>query len=199
MIILAITGENTNKKIFLQFIFMIVVVDNGKGADEIASCIRLSKKILKPKEAANAKANAYILSDGDLKNQADNLKVIKSANGPLLGIGAGCMFVGAAFGAKVKEGVKKKGMERLSLKKPCPLTLDLKRMFAVMEDYQNIFSELPENFAVVASSKGYEFEIIQESANPFFGVQFSPEQGGDGRKILMNFERFVEVWEKYHK
>ncbi|MCX6819375.1 MAG: hypothetical protein NT129_05270 [Candidatus Aenigmarchaeota archaeon] len=178
---------------------MIIVVDNGKGASEIASCIRMSKKILKPSEAASAKAKAYILSDGDMKNQAANLKIIKSANGPILGIGAGCMFVGAAFGAKIKQVPKTKKLSMLSLDKPCPLTLDLKKMFSVMEDYQHVIDELPENFGVFASSKDYEFEIIGEMTNPFFGVQFCPELGGDGRRILMNFEKFVDVWEKYHK
>lgn len=178
---------------------MILIVDNGKGANEIASCIRTSKKIVKPNEAASVKANAYILSDGDMKNQAVNVKLINSLNVPVLGIATGCMFVGAAFGAKVEKVPKKKGVERLSLKKPCPLTLDLKRMFAVMEDYQNIFTELPENFCVIASSKGYEYEMILENTNPFFGVQFCPELGGEGRMVLSNFEKFVEVWEKYHK
>jgi GMP synthase-like glutamine amidotransferase len=178
---------------------MIVIVDNGKGANEISQSIRMQNSILKPSEAASSKARAYILSDGDLKNQAANIKIIKAANGPVLGIGTGCMFIGAMFGAKIKKVAKKRGVERLSLKKPCPLTLDLKRVFAVMEDYQSIFSEVPENFSVVASSRVYDFEIVQEAENPFFGVQFNPELGGDGRRVLMNFERFVEVWDKYHK
>jgi GMP synthase-like glutamine amidotransferase len=178
---------------------MIIVVDNGKGANEIASCIRMSKKILKPAEACSAKASAYILSGGDLKNKDANLKIIKSSCKPILGIGTGCMFIGAAFGAKIKQVPKTKKIERLSLEKPCPLTLDLKRMFTVMEDYQHVIDELPENFGVFASSKGYDFEIIGELENPFFGVQFCPELGGEGRRILMNFEKFVEVWDKYHK
>ena len=159
----------------------------------------MPNSVVSPAKAASAKANAYILSDGDITNQSANIKLIKSAKVPVLGIGTGCMFIGAAYGAKAKKVAKKKGMEKLSLKKPCPLTLDLKRMFAVMEDYQNVFGEVPGNFSIVASSKVYDFEIIQDAENPFFGVQFNPELGGDGRRILTNFERFVEVWEKYHK
>ena len=58
---------------------------------------------------------------------------------------------------------------------------------------------VPEECNVWASSPKYEHEIISFADKPFFGVQFNPEKGGDGRMILANFERFVGVWEKYHK
>lgn len=177
---------------------MIVIVDNGKGADEIAGFIRWPKQVMKPAEAVKAKASGYILSDGDMKNQAANVKIINAVNKPLLAIGAGYIFLGAAYGAKAKESKLEK-MDSVRVKKNCPLTLDLKKMFSVMQQCNHVFAELPENFEVIASSPKYEYKIIQEMEKPFFGVHFNPEMGKDGLKVLSNFANFVEVWEKYHK
>jgi GMP synthase-like glutamine amidotransferase len=88
--------------------------------------------------------------------------------------------------------------ERLTIKKPCPLTLDLKRNFVVMENYNHIIEELPQNFTIAASSPKYEYEIIQDMERPLFGMNFSPS-ALDGIRVANNFVKFVEVWEKYHK
>ena len=176
---------------------MIIIVDNGKGADEIARMIRMNNKIVKP--SAFGPASAYILSDGDMKNQKLNEKIIKKVDVPVLGIGCGSMSIASAFGAEIKKVPRVECQERVMIRKPCPLTLDMKRMFSVHENYQNVIENLPENFGVIANSRQCEFEIIQEMQSPFFGVQFNPEKGLDGMTILRNFERFVEVWEKYHK
>ncbi len=176
---------------------MIVIVDNGNGANEIANFIRGPKDVMKPAEALKSKASGFILSDGDMKNQAANIKIINSMNKPLLAIGAGYIFLGAAYGAKAKESKLGK-MDSVRVKKSCPLTLDLKKMFTVMQNCKHVFAELPENFEVIASSPKYEYKIIQEMEKPFFGVHFNPELGKDGLKVLDNFAKFVEVWKKYH-
>ncbi len=178
---------------------MLVIVNNGKGADEISRMVRMPNKVVKPAEASSVKASGYILSDGSLSYQKENEKIIKSSTKPILGIGAGSLFIAAAFGGKIKKTAKTERVERLILEKPCPLTLDLKRNFTVFENYENVIDELPESFEPMARSAKYEFEIILHSENPLFGVQFSPEKGGEGRIILTNFERFVEIWERYHK
>jgi GMP synthase-like glutamine amidotransferase len=177
---------------------MIVIVDNGKGAQDIARFIRGSKDIVKPADAAKAKASAYILSDGDMKNQAANIKLIEKANKPVLAIGAAHVFLAGAYGAKSKEGKVDK-TDRCKIERPSPLTLDLKKMFAVLQSSPHMIDELPENFTVIASSPKYEYKIIIESEKPFFGVHFNPEMGGEGMKVIDNFVKFVDVWEKYHK
>mgnify|MGYP001606784681 CR=1 FL=1 len=180
-------------------VVMLVIVDNGNGAEEISRFIRVPSKIIKPSQIGKVKANAYILSDGDMKNQKENEKLIKKGATPVLGIGIGCIFIGSAFGAKIKSVPKTEKQERLTLKRPCPLTNDIKRVFAVHENYKHVLSELPENFTVAASSQKYEYEIIQEMSMPLFGVQFLPERGLDGITILNNFTQFIEMWKKYHK
>ena len=178
---------------------MLVVINNGKGANDIANCIRASKRIANPKEADSLNASAYILSDGDLKNEKDNIKFINKIEKPLLAIGSGYLFLGSAFGAKIEKVPKTEKRERIMIKKPCPLVLDFKKAFDVFECYQHILSDVPDNFGIIAMSQKYEFEIIQEFEKPFFGVHFCPELGLDGRKIIDNFVKFVGVWEKYNK
>ena len=178
---------------------MLVIVDNGKGANEIANLIRIRKDIINPKKANSVNADAYILSDGDLKNEKDNIKLINKIEKPLLAIGSGYLFLGSAFGAKIEKVPKIEKKERLMIRKPCPLVLDIKKTFDVFECYQHILTNLPENFGIIARSQKYEFEIIQEFEKPFFGVHFCPELGLDGQKVIDNFVKFVGVWEKYHK
>jgi GMP synthase-like glutamine amidotransferase len=177
---------------------MLAIIDNGKGAEEIARFVRIPKEIIKPTEAEKSRASAFILSDGDAKHQRANEKLIKNINKPLLAIGAGYIFLGAAYGAKTK-GAKFERMDRVKIEHPCPLTLDLKKVFSVVQSCRQAFQELPENFTVIASSPKYAYKIIQESEKPFFGVHFNPEMGADGMKIIDNFVKFVSIWEKYHR
>lgn len=176
---------------------MLAVIDNGKGAEEIARSVR--GKVVAPNKIPNA--SAYVLSDGILskENQKANLEFIKKLDKPLLAIGLGCSFLGSVYGATIKELKSEQKQERLSVVKPCPLVLDLKKFFTVLKSCKYTINELPDNFGIIASSSSCEFEIIQEFEKPFFGVQFNPELGMEGRKILDNFAKFVDVWEKYHK
>lgn len=177
---------------------MIVIVDNGKGAEEISRLVRGPKEVLKPSEAAKVKAAGFILSDGDTKNQKANLQIIEKSTKPILAVGAAYAFLGAAYGAKPKESKMDK-MERVKIEHPCPLTLDLKRVFTVMQNGGHVFDDLPETLSIVASSPKNGFKIVEASDKPFFGAQFNPELGGDGPKIIDNFVKFVDVWAKYHK
>src|SRR3989344_3011931 len=175
---------------------MLIIVDNGH-ANDVAKCVRGKYSIASPKNIPS-NGSAYILSDGDEKNQSLNVKFIQKTNKPVLGVGVGCIFIATAGGAKVKKVPKVQRPERLSIKKPCPLTLDLKRNFTVMENYSHVIEELPENFTIVASSPKYEYEIIQDMEKPLFGVHFSPA-ALDGLRIVNNFAKFVEIWKKYNK
>lgn len=173
---------------------MLVIVDNGKGTDNIARLIRGQKVIAKPEKIPSA--SAYILSDGDMKNQKHNEKLIKSTDKPVMGIGAGSLFLAAAYGAKISKSKAEK-QASVKIEHACPLTLDMKKMFVAFKSCDSAIEEVPENFSVFASSK-YPFEIIGENEKPFFGVHFNPEMGADGMKVIDNFVKFVEIWKKYH-
>ena len=177
---------------------MIVIVDNGRGAQEISRFIRVPKQVIKPSEISKTKASAWILTDGDAKNQKSNVELIKKSDKPILAVGAASAFLASAFGASL-VAMKSDRQLRVKIERPSPLILDMKKMFTAVGECQNGIDDLPENFDVFASSQKYDFEIIGHMENPFFGVHFNPELGGDGLKILDNFAKFVEVWEKYHK
>ncbi|MBI4154061.1 hypothetical protein HY501_01890 [Candidatus Woesearchaeota archaeon] len=174
---------------------MLAIVDNGNAA-ELARYIRGEKEVIGPKDKINH--SGIILSDGDMKNQKVNIDIIKKANVPVLAVGAGYVFLVSAFGMKPKD-MKFEKMERLKLLRSCPLTLDMKKAFSVVQSCTKGFDEVPEGFDVIASSPKYEFQIIENTEKPLFGVHFSPEKGGDGLKVLENFEKFVDVWKKYHR
>ncbi len=177
---------------------MIIIVDNGRGAEEISRFLRSSKQIMEPSEAAKAKASAFILTDGGAKNQKVNIDLIKKCDMPLLAVGMGAAFLASAFGAKAIP-VKSEKRVNVKIERPSALTTDIKKIFSVVNACQQGIDDLPESFDVFASSQKYDFEIIGHVESPFFGVHFNPELGADGLQILNNFAKFVEVWEKYHK
>lgn len=174
---------------------MIVVVDNGSGADEITRLVRCS--VASPKKIPAA--SGYILSDGSKTNAALNKKLIKSSSVPILAIGNAYTFLVESFGGRSKKVPKEEGQEKLKLDHPCPIFLDMKRNFTVFKSCDFAFDDVPENFMPVASSKKCPFEAVADGEQPFFGLRFLPEKGGDGVKILKNFANFVDVWGKYHK
>jgi anthranilate/para-aminobenzoate synthase component II len=185
---------------------MIVIVDNGKGADEISRIVR-SSKITKPNNIPSA--DAYILSDGigvNSRDQKDLSALIKKTNRPVLAVGLGYVYLGAAFGASPKAASADK-TEKVTIKQRSPILLDLKKTFSVICNQKYVLDSCPDGFGPVASSPRNELEIIQHGAIigevvddplPLFGVRFNPEAGLDGRKIIDNFVKFVEVWNKYH-
>ena len=177
---------------------MLLVVDNGK-ADSVAMLARIKNKVVKPAEALGSmkNASAIILSDGSMKNRKENIEIVRGFGKPMLGIGAGSVFMAAAFGAKpVNARIPKNVM--LSIEKPCPLLLDFRKVFSAVDECNVGINELPDNFNVAASSKEYEFQVIQDMERPYFGVHFDPS-AGEGARVMANFARFVEIWERYHK
>ncbi len=178
---------------------MIIIVDSGKGSREISGFLRSKNQIMKPGEIKDG--SAFILSDGRIDGSSKKSidKLLEKTTNPVLGIGAGMGYILSFYGAQVGESKASQKQERISLKKPSPLLLDFKRVFDVMKASSCVVKEVPENFSVHASSKSCEFEVVQELEKPFFGVHFNPELGQDGLQILRNFEKFIGVWEKYHK
>ncbi|MBI5347562.1 MAG: hypothetical protein HZB66_03055 [Candidatus Aenigmarchaeota archaeon] len=177
----------------------IVIVDNGKGASAIAGDIR-SSKIIKPSEISKIRdAGAWILSDGKPSKETEKcFEVLKKTDKPVLALGLGYLYLASAFGADIVEAKPKKEV-MIRIVRNCPLTTDFKKAFRAVKQCPYAIRNLPEGFDVSAKSD-YEFEIISDIENPFFGVHFNPELSPETVGILRNFEKFVtEVWEKYHK
>lgn len=180
---------------------MIAIIDNGKGAQEISRFLRAQNKIMKPAEKISDKASAFVFSDGKISKETlqKAKNVIENGNVPALFVGSGYHCMMSCFNISVKENKLSKKQERLISSRPCPLLLDLKKAFTVIKDVDYITSGIPENLSPIAKSAKNEFEIVQDVEKPVFGLNFNPELGMDGFKILQNFSNFIEVWEKYHK
>lgn len=184
---------------------MIAIVDNGKGADRLAQLIRGSK-IVKPSNIPQA--DAYILSDGQLSPAIEktNIALIKANKVPILGIGAGYLCIGLAYGAKTRAASCPKN-ERITVTQRSPILLDLKKNFTIVNEQKQMLDNLPPVLGSVATCPKNPNAVIQHGANldnpidsplPIFGVHFNPELGMEGIAILNNFSRFVEMWKKYH-
>jgi len=177
---------------------MIIIVDNGRNADKVAALIRGQKTVVKIGAPIPKGANAVILTDGDVKNQKANEKIIQSFDKPLLAIGNASLFLGTAEGMQIVPGKVAKN-ERVKIERPCAVLLDMKKMFTVMKASTHELDDLPDTLDVMASSK-YPFEVIAHNEKPYFGVHFNPELGAEGMKVVQNFcGSFIEIWEKYHK
>ncbi|MEM7813810.1 MAG: hypothetical protein QW548_02850 [Candidatus Aenigmatarchaeota archaeon] len=183
----------------------IAIIDNGRGADRLAQLVRGSK-IVKP--SAVPTADAYILSDGQLSPAVEkaNISLIKSNNAPILGIGAGYLCIGLAYGAKTKPASCSRN-ERITITQRSPILLDLKKTFTAVVEQKLRLDELPPALGSVAACPKNPNAVVQHGANldspadsplPQFGVHFNPELGMEGMAVLNNFLHFVEMWKKYH-
>jgi GMP synthase-like glutamine amidotransferase len=180
---------------------MIIILDNGRNAEKLASMIRGPKKIIPASGFRELKASAFILSDGTptKENQRANLTLIDSTESPILGIGLGYLYLVAAFGGEVIPNTSRQRKVDVTIKENCPLLLGLKKRFSVSKESKFTVKNLPEQFTCVASSSDNEFEIIEGIDFPFFGVHFNIETTPHGRPVLNNFLKFTEVWSKYHR
>jgi GMP synthase-like glutamine amidotransferase len=186
---------------------MIAIIDNGKGAEDLARMMR-GAKVVKP-GAIPDDADAYILSDGEMDKKAEavNVALIKKSRKPILGVGIGYIYLAKAYGASVIKPSACPKAERIKIEQRSPILLDLKKNFSVVDEQKHAIGDLPEDLGVIASCPKNPYEVIQHGANlenplddplPQFGIHFNPERGLEGKLILDNFARFVEMWSKYH-
>ena len=186
---------------------MIIVVDNGKGAEELARMLRRAKVV--KFSSIPADADGYILSDGNLdkKTETANVNFIKKSDKPILGVGIGYIYLAKAYGATATKPSTCPKAESIKVEQRSPILLDLKKNFSVVDEQKYALVALPDDLGVIASCPKNPFEVIQHGANkenphdnprPQFGIHFNPERGLEGKIILDNFVRFVNMWSKYH-
>lgn len=177
---------------------MIGIVDNGQGAEEIQQLIPKSE-IIKPSEISKGKFDAYILSDGapTQDNQKHCIKLIQEPKRPILGIGLGFLYMGAAFGGEVVPVKPANKNARLKILHPSPIVTDLK-FVSVNDNSQFALNDLPDCFEVITEGSNGP-EIIQDIELPLIGTRFNPAESPDAIKMFQNFLKFVETYDQYHK
>lgn len=178
----------------------ICIIDNGKGAQELAKLIP-SSTIFSAKDyqkALKGNYDAYVLTDGDTdeKKQDAAADILDAASKPVLAIGFGYLCLGAMMGADVVECKPIKKNAVLPVKHGSPLTTDLKAI-NVYQEFDMKLENIPDDVMMIAPIP--TGDIIQDVEHPCIGINFLPEKSKDGPMILKNFLKFVEVYDQYHK
>jgi len=135
-----------------------------------------------------------ILSGGkeklDLNLFNEEKKLIENSEKPILGICFGYQLIAKIFGGKpVKMDSEKRGYFGVNLIKKDVLFDGLKEKINVY--FFNLYSmkNFREKLDVLGKSE-FGDEIIKHRGKKLYGVQFHPEVGSEGKKIIKNFLKF---------
>ena len=116
---------------------------------------------------------------------------------PILGICYGEQLICEQLGGKVEVGTTSEfGRARVSVVKDNALFKDIWRVggdYQVWMSHGDKVTELPEGFAVTATSDGAPYAAIAHEGKRIYGVQFHPEVAHtpEGAKLLANFVRGI--------
>lgn len=117
---------------------------------------------------------------------AEELKLIREAPIPVIGICLGFQMIVHAFGGQVKKmPVKLQGWYTVEMVKPDPLFDGVKRL-NVYEGHSWTVTELPDGLVGYANS-ATGWEIVKHAEKKVIGLQFHPEvtdRGTDGKELF---------------
>lgn len=112
---------------------------------------------------------------GHAEFYADEIKLLHSYKGPILGICLGCEIVCVAFGGTLKEMPEREhGEVSIDIIEPSlALHVDASVLMS-FESHSIGIDKVPEDFVVCAESE-HAPEIIRHRTRPIMGIQFHPE------------------------
>ncbi len=112
---------------------------------------------------------------------------------PILGICYGCQLMAWALGGKVSpaqtDGAREYGKTNARFDRSCRLFSELPEESVVWMSHGDYIAELPEGFAVCATSAACPSVAVCDEEHGFYGVQFHPEVNHTayGREMLRQF------------
>ena len=119
------------------------------------------------------------------------IKLIKNANKPLIGICFGCELIVEAFGGSLKKmPIKENGIKEIRI---TVNDLYKKSKINVYESHEWAIDRLPQNFNILAESRNGP-EIIKHTDLPIYGFQFHPEnlvEESDGDEIFLGLLKII--------
>ncbi len=126
------------------------------------------------------------------KNYQTISKKIFEKNIPILGICYGLQLIAKLFGGKIRpsKGTREFGRAYLTKKNNSLLTKNFfKRKTTVWMSHEDAVVRLPKSFKMIASTKGSNLTIIENTQKKIYGVQFHPEvtHTENGKQIFKNF------------
>lgn len=155
-------------------------------------------QVIKPPELSGIAIGAYdcaVLSGSyskavlyNLDYFAEELKLIREAPVPVIGICLGFQMIVHAFGGTVRKmSDKLQGWQTIEAVRPDPM-FEGKRYLSVYEGHSWTVTDLPEGLVGYANS-ATGWEIVKHTDKKIIGLQFHPEvtdQGDDGKKLFLH-------------
>lgn len=130
--------------------------------------------------------DCVILSGGSIdltSSHPKEIEVIKKCKIPIFGICLGFQMICKLFGSKLERMEKRrKGFVEINVKDSL---FGIKKM-KVYKNHIVCVREVPEEFEILGFSDD-GIEIAKHKRKEIWGVQFHPEMGGDGIKVLKYF------------
>ena len=135
-------------------------------------------------------------TEAELKEEFEaELKRVRQADIPVLGICLGIQLIGLAFGAGI-QSMERAGGEHgyvpVQKEKEHPLLMGLPSSFSVLGLHGKELNAVPEGFDLLVSGRDCRVQAIAHRERPLYGVQFHPElrsEKNEGARILYNFLR----------
>lgn len=128
-----------------------------------------------------------LLTEIDYSSVLDLFEFIHRINYPILGICFGHQIIGLLYGAKAFRGHECRTDEIIEVIERNELFDGLDAILSLREDHCEGIT-LPNNFILLAKSRGYGVEAMKHREKSVYGVQFHPEASGEsGEKIIKNF------------
>ena len=182
----------------------IIVLDYGSQYNQLITRrlreLGIYSELLSHRTSAEeimAKGNVkgIILSGGPKSVYSEDAYTVDEAifdqGVPILGICYGMQLISQLFGGKVEPGTKREfGPGQLQVQQnETGLFQDLSHEETVLMSHGDLVSEIPEGFAVTATTNDCPYAAIEDPSRQIYGVQFHPEvrHSINGNKMLANF------------
>lgn len=145
-----------------------------------------------------------IFTDRALSNEeiltryAEEIRWLKTANIPVLGICMGLQLICASenvFTVPIRDGRNEFGFTMLHSTGNHPFLTGIPRDFRCLELHRRQAERLPDGYELLASSELCAVQMIINSSRPIVGVQFHPElTDGSCTDGLMLLKRFFDYF-----
>lgn len=144
-------------------------------------------------------SSAHLQNPNHLSMYEAEIRLIRHVEVPVLGICFGHQLIGKAFGSRIDSLVKfVKGFKTVRIHEPNGIFSSWKQgaKIRLAQSHKDHVANLPEDFALLASSKTCRIEAMMHDRKPIYGVQAHFERATiekpDGWQVLKNFiERIV--------
>lgn len=176
-----------------------VVIDNGEPTQDhiekilgkFGTCIimpvnKIDRSKIKPTDILVLSGGNQVEVNHHPRYFADEIELIKTHSGIIIGICLGMQLIARAYGAPIIKRNRRICRRKINIKPTSqfqkPSFLDASQ--TVWQNHRYAIRTAPREFDILARSNS-DIEIIKHRTRPLWGVQFHPEMSGAiGEKII---------------